>query len=202
MIARIALATAVAALALPGTALAKGPESASVSGPGLDGQVAVAGQGEGGGGGSPLGLLVESAGFFPAAFGGQTPDPMLDKRPAGNLGPRYTIRYRVPGPNGDVATVTQDAYPYATPAPVSYMPAGQSFFDGRQTRGGWYVGGSGFRQALVQVGLPATPPSATGGSTFLGLETGTIVVVAVAAVIALALAAGLGLAVRRRPRTA
>lgn len=199
MLARLALlAGVVTLLALPGTAAAKGPESATVSGPGLDGSTAVPGQGEGGGG-TPLGSLVESAGFFPAAFG-QSPDPMLDTRPAGDLGPRYTIRYRVPGPNDDLVTVTQDVYPYAKPSPVSFMPAGQSFFDGQRTRGGWYVGGAGIRQALVDVGLPATPPSAGGGSSFLGLEGTERIAAGLALAVVLVLGGGFALAVRRRPR--
>src|SRR5207244_11839795 len=43
-----------------------------------------------------LGRLTMATGFFPAAVG-QSPDPMLPDRPAGSLGPRYTIVWTVPG---------------------------------------------------------------------------------------------------------
>src|SRR5215212_5779728 len=86
-----------AALALPAAASAKGPESATIDGAG--GPIAVTGDGEGGPG-TPLGNLVENGGFFAAVFA-RSPDPMLTERPAGDLGPRYTVTYVVPGPGGD-----------------------------------------------------------------------------------------------------
>lgn len=53
-----------AALFLPAAAGAKGPESASIAGPGLGGRsLTVAGPGEMGNG-TPLGTLVDSSGFF------------------------------------------------------------------------------------------------------------------------------------------
>jgi hypothetical protein len=54
----------VAVLALPAAAAAKGPTAAEVTGPGIA-TLAVRGAGEGGAG-TPLGSLVENAGFFPS----------------------------------------------------------------------------------------------------------------------------------------
>jgi hypothetical protein len=173
------LLVAAGAVALPASAFAKGASDASIQGPGLGKTVKIKGNGETGG--DKLGNLGQSAGFFPAVFA-RTPDPMSDKRPAGNLGPRYRIVWTVPGPNGD-SKITQDAYPYAQPRPVTYMKPGQSFWDGQHTRGGWYVGDSQLRASLFAVGVPRTAPSAGGFDwvkwTWIGLA-GTALVLAVA----------------------
>jgi hypothetical protein len=151
----------VAALAVAAPAPAKGPASASLSGPGLDHAVPVTGQGEMGPG-TPLGSLVQFGGFFPQAFG-QSPDPTTRKRPAGDLGPRYRVVYRVPGPS-ETSTLVQDVYPYAKPSPVTHMRSGQPFW-GMHTHGGWFVGEARLKQALVKSGLPKSAP-ALGGRAF------------------------------------
>ena len=90
-------AAALAALALPTAASAKGPTEGSISGPEFSKVVKVLYDG---GGGSAGDNLTQASGFFPAAFG-QSPDPMLHRKPAGPLGPRYTIAWKVPGGGGD-----------------------------------------------------------------------------------------------------
>jgi hypothetical protein len=155
----------LAALTLPTTALAKGASEASITGPGLKG----GGIHLKGGRGDPapgtaLGDLTNSAGYFPAMFG-QQPDPMLDRRPAGTLGPKYSIAWIVPGP-GEPATIHQDLYPYAKPAPVTYMPPGQTFFGHEKTRGGWFVSSPSLKATLVDAGLPATAPARNASSGF------------------------------------
>ena len=150
---RLLLITAVA-LALPAAALAKGPSEAVVTGPGLDDGIAITGLGDDSG-------LTNLSGFFQATFG-QSPDPMLSSAPSGTLGPKYTIHYTVPGPSGSDSTIVQDVYPYAEP-PVTYTRPGQRFFDTERTHGGWYVSTVGLRNLLVQRGLPAESPVATGG---------------------------------------
>src|SRR5438874_235485 len=103
----LATVGALAALVATAPAAAKGPSSASVTGPGLGHALAVKGDGEMGSG-SPLGSLVELGGFFPQMFV-QVPDSTARTRPAGDLGPRYRVMYRVPGPHG-ISTVVQDVY--------------------------------------------------------------------------------------------
>jgi hypothetical protein len=146
------------ALALPAAALAKGPSEAVVTGPGIDDDngIVIAGLGDGSG-------LTQASGFFQATFG-QSPDPMLDSAPDGTLGPKYRIRYTVPGPSGQDDTIVQDVYPFAEPSPVTYTPPGQTFFGSERTRGGWFVGTVGLRNILVHAGLPAESPIGdTGG---------------------------------------
>jgi hypothetical protein len=156
------------ALIAPTAALAKGASEATIEGPGLDGTVVIPGDGEGGG--TTLGRLVELSGFFPSVFE-QTPNPMLDTKPDVELGPRYIVRYVMPGPEGQTSILEQELYPYARPYPVSYTKPGQPFWgatsqdaaarrDGQHTYGGWYVSTAELTQTLGAIGLPASAPSA------------------------------------------
>ncbi len=144
---------AVAALALPATAVAKGPSEATITGPGLSKAIKITGPESDG---SPMMNLAEAAGFFPAAFG-QTPDPMTSARPKGNLGPKYAIDYAVPGPDSGNDKIHQDLYPYAKPGAWTYMPAGQPIFD-MTTHGGWFTD-TRLKGILVARGLPQAPPT-------------------------------------------
>jgi hypothetical protein len=160
---RVFLILSIAALALPAAALGKGPSEASISGPGAGG---------GGGGGltftgcctpeSPTMMLAEHAGFFPAVFA-QQPDPMIDRRPKAYLGPKYTITWTVPGPNNEVWKLRQEVYPYAQPAPFTYMKRGQKVF-GQETRGGWFRASPRLKETLVSAGLPAKAPASAPSS--------------------------------------
>jgi len=136
----------VISLALPAAALGKGPSAAEISGPGLK-TISLSGDGEDGGA-STFGRFTEAAGFFPAMFH-QQPDPMLRSRPKGDLGPRFTITWVVPGPGGH-SRVAQDVYPYAKPYTVTHMRPGQRFWGTERTHGGWYVAGGTLKQALVR----------------------------------------------------
>jgi hypothetical protein len=178
------------ALALATAAQGKGPAAARIDGPGLAHPIVLKGFGEPGSG-SPLGRLVGGTGFFAVTFG-QVPDPVLRQRPQGRLGPRYTVAYTVPGPDGD-DTIRQDLYPYARPQPLSYTPAGQRFFGDQLTYGGWIRGSADLRAALVSAGLPEREPSPGGASWWPPALGGT------AGVLALATLLGL-LRRRRRPR--
>jgi hypothetical protein len=145
------LAALVLGLLLPATALAKGPSAATISGAVLKNAITISGDGETDQ--TPLGQLTMQAGFFPAAFG-QSPDPMLHKRPAGPLGPGLTIHYTVPGPDNQTFYIDQIAYPYAKGGAFTYMKPGQPIF-GMATIGGWYRA-YGLKRTLVKLGAPAT----------------------------------------------
>jgi hypothetical protein len=152
---RVVVGVALVALALPVAAQAKGPSSASISGPGLARALAVTGNGEVTG--TSLGRLTMTGGFFSQVFG-QTPDPTFATRPAGTLGPRYKAVYVVPGPNGIESRLVQWLYPYAKSGPLTYMRPGQAFWDVEQTHGGWFRA-TGLRRALVRMGLPSVAPT-------------------------------------------
>ncbi len=192
----VPLAIALVAALVPAAALAKGASAGEITGPGLDEPITLAGEGRTGG--EQLMRIAEALGFFPAVFS-QIPDPMLDTRPAGALGPKYRITYVMPGPNNEVDELVQDVYPYAEHNPVSYTKPGQRFWTTERTRGGWFVGATQFaRDELVAVGLPRSAPGTGDGDgspvTFVGL--GAVLAAALALVVVAALR------IRRRPGTA
>jgi hypothetical protein len=192
----IGCAVVLSVLVAAPAAFGKGATQATIKGPGLKkgGLVLKSDSGGDPTSGSRLGRLAESAGFFPAVFD-QQPDPMLQERPKGTLGPKYTVAYIMPGPDGGTSTIRQDLYPYAKPYALSYTKPGQPFFDrGQGTHGGWFLTTSAVRSVLD---LPAQPPGAGTGD-----GSGWLRWVA----IAITIAAGLGLvatlsavALRRRP---
>src|SRR5262245_42998456 len=190
----IAAAALAAALALPATAASKGPESATMSGPGISGALPIRGNGEGDPG-TPLGALTQDGGFFPLVFG-QSPDPTLRSRPTGDLGPAYRVVFVVPGPSGR-SRLVMTVYPYATGGPVTHMRPLQSFWGGETTYGGWYRAPASLKTTLVGVGLPPTPPAPSSDDGFWW-SNGAFASVGAAALLGLALLMGAALAVRRR----
>jgi hypothetical protein len=152
---RYLFAFAIVALALPTVAVAKGPVSASISGPGLERSLSITGNGEGPG--TALGTLASASGFFPQLFG-QVPDPTFAARPRATLGPRYTAVYVVPGPNDVRSRVVQYVYPYAKPAALTFMKPGLTFWSDQKAHGGWYRASSRLKAVLVRAGLPARAP--------------------------------------------
>ena len=193
MIRRALLATilGVVVLLAPTAALAKGASEATITGPGLGDGIRLAGEGDPGGG--ALMQIAQDSGFFPAVFP-TTPNPMLSARPDGELGPRYTIVYVMPGPSGVADEIRQDVYPYATPSLVSYTKPGQPYFGTEQTVGGWYVAGPTLKDDLVAVGLHAKAPPVAGDA---GREIPWEAFGVLALLVALA---GLGLVVVRSRR--
>lgn len=186
---------ALAALLAPASALAKGASEATITGPGLGDGITLAGEGEANG--EQLGQLAETAGFFMAVYGSY-PSTLEDARPKGELGPRYTIEYTMPGPNNELDVIVQDLYPYANPSPVTYMPAGQRFFTTERTIGGWFVASALLKDQLIAAGLPQSPP---GGSPDDGGAPWTVVAL-VTVVTALAALAALLFRSRRRSQPA
>jgi hypothetical protein len=152
------LAAALTALLLfPAVATAKGPSAATITGPGLDHALIIEGFGEGGSS-SPLGILVTEGGFFAQAFQ-QTPVSTSRSRPADRLGPRYDVKYTVPGGSSGDSTLRQAVYPYAVNGPASYMTPGQKLWGTQSVPGGWYRGRATLKGMLVKEGLPATAPA-------------------------------------------
>jgi hypothetical protein len=151
---RLVVATVLLGLSLAGTAHAKGPDRATVTGPGLERPLVVTGYGPNGS--EPLGVLTRAGGFWTQVFGGTgstaEPGAVLAGRPRGDLGPRYLAVYRMPGA-GRPSLVRQELYPYAA-RPVSHM-APQPFWGSQRAPGGWYRWAPGLKAVLVELGLPA-----------------------------------------------
>ena len=186
---RLTLALLIA-LALPSAAAAKGPDRATIFGPGLSKPITFGGNGETTE--TSLGRFSMQGGFFAQSFQ-EIPDPTLRHAPTMSLGPRYRIRYRVPGPNNGTFRLDADLYPYAKGGALTYMRPGQNIFGGK-AYGGWFRGGRPLLSLLRRHGLGASAPRAASG-TSAGLVAG----IAVPGALALAAA---GLLYRRRGRQA
>ena len=174
-------------------AMAKGPDQATITGPGLDKPIVVTGYGEPGSG-DGLGELADGSGLFLVMFGSDGSNrSVVSEAPSDQLGPKYQLSYRVPDGTNEGSTVRQDLYPLAAGGPVTYTEAGQAVF-GNRTTGGWYQAPPSFGRMLGQLGVPTSAvgaaqpePAATAqrGSAptpapaMAGLPIGWIVVVAV-----------------------
>jgi hypothetical protein len=169
------IAAALAALVLPDLAAAKEPTRATISGAGLHKRLTMGG---GNYTSTPIGRLTTDSGFFPAAYG-QSPDPMLQGKPAGPLGPRYAIAWKVPSGGSVVFRIRQDLYPYARGGAVTFTKPGQPIF-GTTTRGGWYRDPE-LKRTLVGLGLASTAPRGTSGGnwTLIGALAAAVAVLAV-----------------------
>ena len=85
--------------------------------------------------------------------------------------------------------LVQDVYPYAQPAPVTYMKPLQFVWQGQRTVGGWYLTTTELKIVLEGIGLPADPPSAGGDSWWSGtLLVEIVAAIALAGAIVLAIA--------------
>lgn len=177
---------------VPGGALAKGASAVTVDGPHLRTPIHL----RGGEGDPEVGAFAEASGFFPAMFG-QSPDPMLARRPQGDLGPRYTATYVVPSGGGHRDLIRQAIFPYAEGGPVTYTPPGQSFFGSEETRGGWFGAPPEFKDELVAAGLPRSSTAQPAGETPPARDFEAVPIVT--AIVALVVAgAGFYAAVSRR----
>ena len=129
---RIIALVVLALLTTPGVAMAKGPLSGSVSGPGLAAPIKLDGTGEWDEN-SSLALLTADSGIYDHS----THPP----RPPGELGPRYEVRLVFPRHSTGKPdyVVRQHLYPYAEHGPTVYTLRGQPIFDDTfRTSGGWY----------------------------------------------------------------
>jgi hypothetical protein len=210
---RVLAVAALAALllAIPTAAQAKGATAATISGGGPGGlpggPITLKGNGEPGSS-TDLGMLAQGSGLYTVVFD-DNPNAVLKAAPTDRLGPRYTITWAFPDPEGGKdRKVIQHVYPYAAGGPVAFMPPGQPVLD-MTTRGGWYQGFDGFRAQLIELGLPNRKPLASAPKPAPATPQPTPAATSsppapawprIAAVVAvlLALAAGTALTVRRR----
>lgn len=136
-------------LAFGGTAHAKGPSGAEITGEGIPTPIAV-------GRDSLHANLVEETGLYAAVFG-QEPNSMLAVAPGGELGPRFAIAWSLPWSDGGPTTVDQidqDLYPYADGGPVVYTTPGQTFYGSERTRGGWFRAPATLVARMQTLGVP------------------------------------------------
>jgi hypothetical protein len=150
------LALALVLVAAP-AALAKGATALRITGPGLDKPISLRGLGEPGTD-TALAEISDDAGLFAVMFGDDG-GRLSAERPAGELGPRYTIAYSVPGDDGSYRIV-QDLYPWAAAGPYTYAKPGQRLWGGQGFVGGWFRTPLALLPVLKSVGFPARPSTA------------------------------------------
>jgi hypothetical protein len=150
--------------------MAKGPDQATITGPGLDEPIVVSGSGEPGSG-YELSDLADGSGLFLVMFE-QTDRRVVSEAPDGPLGPKFELSFRVPDGTDTASTVRQELYPQAAGGPMTYTEAGQAVF-GMTTRGGWYRTPSSFAELLVRLGVPATATGQSHAEPVAAPEPGT-----------------------------
>jgi hypothetical protein len=199
----VALAGAVA---WAGPASAKGIQSATISGPGLDDPIDVT-PSNGDGDSDRLATLT---GFWDVMPGQPRPPTFSEQAPPGQLGPRYIITWRLMTGPEETTAIRQDLYPDAAGGPLVHTAAGQPIFEGT-TVGGWYAAPFVLRDLLSSLGVPpAAPAPAKAAKVSAATPDGTsaassnpspwpAVIIAATAVVALA-GVGAAVAVRRARR--
>ena len=137
---------------LGGIAFAKGPESATITGPGID---------------EPIELI--NADYFDSDYTDHVKELMrqtglwfatssrISTEPAGDLGPPYTLTWINSGPPSDSVdkrTIRQTLYLYADNGPVIHTPA-QEGLEGWGTNViGWFTAPDGLRDTLAALDVP------------------------------------------------
>jgi hypothetical protein len=149
-------AAPVLVLALAGPARAKGIQSATISGPGLDEPIQVAQPDS-----SKLPALT---GFWDVMPGQPAPPALTDEASTPQLGPRYTITWRLMTHADETTAIHQDLYLDAEGGPLVHTAAGQPIFDGG-TVGGWYEAPAALRDMLRSLGVPPASVTRAGGSS-------------------------------------
>lgn len=152
------MAAFIAAIFAAPSAFAKGPWQGVITGPGLAHPITLREPGSSTIG-PDLANVVTQSGFFVGIWGGTDAHGRLAHRPAGSLGPRYTITYTIASADRPSSDIVQYVFPYAEPRPITYMPPNQEYWGNAETKGAWFAGNVGFRETLIGLGLPATPLS-------------------------------------------
>jgi hypothetical protein len=148
---------AVVLFSFVGTVAAKGPASAFITGPGIDQPIELINAANR----DLVARLMEQTGIWYAT--GDLPQPI--EKPAGELGPSYTLTWINSGPpeaNIDERTIRQEIYLDAEYGPVIYTPIQESLKNWGPGMNGWFAAPSGLRDTLVKLGVPISPARSFG----------------------------------------
>lgn len=144
---------AIAMVGLIEPAAAKGPVSITITGPGIDGPIELIDTVDA----DQLSRLMEQSGVWYAS--GDLPVP-LGERPAGELGPSYSLTWVNLGPPDtpeEERTIRQLIYPQAENGPIIHtqeVPEGWG-----QEVLGWFAAPPTFTETLTSLGIPPTEAS-------------------------------------------
>ncbi len=165
LLVRVLAGMAFAAVALFGfsdSVSAKGPESATITGPGIDRPIELIDTA------NPdlVTRLMQQTGLWFTT--GDLPRPL--EEPLAELGPSYTLAWIngiPPGKSVDERTIVQVIYPDAENGPVIHTPD-QEALSGGWGPGviGWFAAPSGLRDTLAELGVPiSAAPSLQQGTS-------------------------------------
>jgi hypothetical protein len=153
-LAAVLFAAALVLLMLQTPAAAKGPNYATIVGPGI-GTLKLTWEGHE----QSFNDLVETTRFWDGAGVAAW---HVD-RPAGDLGPRFALTYHVPDhhrpSSGKATLIRQELYPYASGGPVVYMPEGQTMY-GVDMPYGWLATDQRLTEVVDRLGGTSREPSA------------------------------------------
>lgn len=146
-----------AVFAVAGTALAKGPESATITGPGIEQPLEVMVHFDG------AADLVNQTGLWSTS--GVT---RLEGAPSGDLGPGYTLTWVNSGPPEDTLeqrTIHQVIYPDAAGGPIIHTPPQLGLTKWGSSVIGWFAGPAALSDTLSDLGVPSSEPAGDQGAT-------------------------------------
>jgi hypothetical protein len=135
--------------------------------------------------------------FGPPSYARPTDVPQTGSAP---LGARYEITYTVTFADGVTRSVVQDVYPWAGAHGWIYTAKDQNIFD-RDVAAGWTPAPTTLRAALIDLGIPSTPPALGAPVTDAPAAGSPGTVIFLASLLLLALLAG-GVLTARSRRTA
>jgi len=155
----VLLVVSILVIANARTALGKGPESVTLTGPGIDSPVELMDAVDwpiscnDSCPPDPMVRLMEQSGFWYA-----TGDlPIALDRPPGELGPRHVltwIRSGAPGETVDSRTILQSLYLHAANGPVIHTPAQEGLAEWGSGVTGWFLASDDLADILASLSAP------------------------------------------------
>lgn len=134
-------------------AVAKGPESATITGPGIEQPIELLNN-------SNMDLVVrlmEQTGLWY-----DTGTPLSSKEPVGELGPSYTLTWINSGPpslSADERTIYQEIYLDAENGPLIHTPPQESLQGWGAGVIGWFVAPGNLKDTLTELDVPISASS-------------------------------------------
>lgn len=161
-------------------ALAKGPSSATITGPGIDEPVELIDYGDSGQR-DLVAALMRQTGVW---YGNMGLEETTDLPPDVELGPAYLLTWlneANPGDPKDDYTIQQTLYPHAQDGPVVHTPA-QPALDDTSLTIGWRTVPVEFNDTLRQLGVPIDSADKTASNQQMWAAVAVVAVVVAGAI--------------------
>ncbi|MFQ5966658.1 MAG: hypothetical protein ACE5MI_03485 [Acidimicrobiia bacterium] len=151
--------------AMAGVAWAKGPEGATITGPGIGEPIVIGGSGEFSNG-SEFSKFIEATGFWHLVFGAEGIRSEMGETvaapPSTDLGPAYVVTWHLLRNR-----IEANVYPRADGGPLIFVEPGITIEDFEtETVGGWFAAEPTLLDLMASYGVPVI-----GASTAIPVET-------------------------------